>query len=211
MVTKEQRLLEQQRKGLAMAQAAKQALVDLRRSQDRQRRAEERKARTRALIAYGGLMEIAGLIGADRGMVLGLLLWGRRAVEEEGDQAAAWKRAGDAELARREGRKGAGRGEVPLVDAAQAGDVRSVPVSVPIPTGEADGAQQALESLMERLDYGSQGRTAADRQSVAALVERFGAQQVDNNIAALRAQGGKVYPSTLWKRMTGSAQETRQP
>ena len=203
MVTKEQRLLEQQRKGLAMAQAAKQALVDLRRSQDRQRRAEERKARTRALIAYGGLMEIAGLIGADKGMVLGLLLWGQRKVQEQVDQAAIWKRAGDAELARREGRKGAGGGEGQPVDAAQAGDVRSVPVSVPIPAGEADGADQALETLMERLDYGAEGCTAADRAVVAALVARFGAQQVGEEIDRLKVVQGRVFPSTVRKALGG--------
>jgi len=199
MVTKEQRLLEQQRKGLAMAQAARQALVDLRRAQDRQRRAEERKARTRALIAYGGLMEIAGLIGADKGMVLGLLLWGRRAVEEDGDQAAAWKRTGDAELARREGCKGAGGGEVQAVDAVQAGDVRSVP----IPAGGADGATLNLETLMERMDYGAEGCTAADRAVVAALVARFGAQQVGEEIDRLKVVQGRVFPSTVRKALGG--------
>lgn len=63
---------------------------------------KKRKALTRSKIEYGGLVEIAGLIGTDKGTLLGLLMAGARQLQEKPDSAAAWKRQGDMELAKRE-------------------------------------------------------------------------------------------------------------
>ena len=63
-----------------------------------------RKARTRRLIELGGLVEIAGFASFDRGAILGALA----SLANQGNDAetvAGWKRAGDAELAKRESAK----------------------------------------------------------------------------------------------------------
>ena len=65
------------------------------------RRERQRKARTRRLIEYGGLVAIAGLDEEDKGTVLGLLLEGARRLPVDGKARQRWKELGDKELAAR--------------------------------------------------------------------------------------------------------------
>lgn len=62
-------------------------------------RERERKARTRRLIEYGGLVAIAGLDEEDKGTVLGLLLEGARRLKVDTKTRQRWKQLGDKELA----------------------------------------------------------------------------------------------------------------
>ena len=62
-------------------------------------RERERKARTRRLIEYGGLVAIAGLDEEDQGTVLGLLLEGARRLPVDAKARDRWKELGDRELA----------------------------------------------------------------------------------------------------------------
>ena len=62
-------------------------------------RERERKARTRRLIEYGGLVAIAGLDEEDKGTVLGLLLEGARRLPVDAKARQRWKELGDRELA----------------------------------------------------------------------------------------------------------------
>jgi hypothetical protein len=64
-------------------------------------RERERKARTRRLIEYGGLVAIAELDEEDKGTVLGLLLEGARRLAVDGKVRQRWKEVGDQELAAR--------------------------------------------------------------------------------------------------------------
>src|SRR5713101_5943880 len=64
-------------------------------------RERERKARTRRLIEYGGLVAIAGLDEEDKGTVLGLLLEGARRLPVDAKARQRWKVLGDRELAAR--------------------------------------------------------------------------------------------------------------
>src|SRR5712692_6055096 len=64
-------------------------------------RERERKARTRRLIEYGGLVAIAGLDEEDKGTVLGLLLEGARRLPVDAKTCQRWKVLGDRELAAR--------------------------------------------------------------------------------------------------------------
>src|SRR5216683_4315703 len=64
-------------------------------------RERERKARTRRLIEYGGLVAIAGLDEEDKGTVLGLLLEGARRLPVDAKTRQRWKALGDKELATR--------------------------------------------------------------------------------------------------------------
>jgi hypothetical protein len=64
-------------------------------------RERERKARTRRLIEYGGLVAIAGLDEEDKGTVLGLLLEGARRLAVDAKARQRWKDLGDNELATR--------------------------------------------------------------------------------------------------------------
>jgi Conjugal transfer protein TraD len=64
-------------------------------------RERERKARTRRLIEYGGLVAIAGLDEEDKGTVLGLLLEGARRLPVDAKTSRRWKDLGDKELAAR--------------------------------------------------------------------------------------------------------------
>ncbi len=61
-------------------------------------RERERKARTRRLIEYGGLVAIAGLDQEDKGIVLGLLLEGARRLPVDAKTRQHWKVLGDREL-----------------------------------------------------------------------------------------------------------------
>jgi hypothetical protein len=62
-------------------------------------RERERKARTRRLIEYGGLVAIAGLDEEDKGTVLGVLLEGARRLPVDAKARQRWKALGDRELA----------------------------------------------------------------------------------------------------------------
>jgi len=64
-------------------------------------RERERKARTRRLIEYGGLVAIAGLDQEDKGAVLGMLLEGARRLRVDGKAVQRWKVLGEQELAAR--------------------------------------------------------------------------------------------------------------
>jgi hypothetical protein len=64
-------------------------------------RERERKARTRRLIEYGGLVAIAALDEEDKGTVLGLLLEGARRLWVDAKARQRWKALGDHELAER--------------------------------------------------------------------------------------------------------------
>jgi hypothetical protein len=67
---------------------------------------KNRKTREREVFAYGGLCEIAGLIGTDKGAVLGVLLWAAKRFREEPEALQGFKSRGDAVLAERQaGRK----------------------------------------------------------------------------------------------------------
>ena len=63
---------------------------------------KKRKAREREIFAYGGLCEIAGLIGTDKGAVLGALLWAAKKFQEEPEALQSFKVRGDAVLAERQ-------------------------------------------------------------------------------------------------------------
>ena len=71
-------------------------------------RENERKARTRRLMEYGGLVDIAELTSVDKGTVLGMFLEGARCIREGDEVVKQWKRAGDRML----GERAAERGQV---------------------------------------------------------------------------------------------------
>ena len=62
---------------------------------------KERKARTRRLIQIGGLAEIAGLVEADSGFILGYLMRAKE-IEESSAEWQGLKSKGDAILKERE-------------------------------------------------------------------------------------------------------------
>jgi len=99
------RLQEQKQAALAKAKAADVLLRKLRAEQDRKTRATARKARNRALIQTGVLVEIAGLLEVDRGALLGGFLALAKTLEQNPEKFQQWKQAGDAEIARREAGK----------------------------------------------------------------------------------------------------------
>jgi hypothetical protein len=63
---------------------------------------KKRKARESEIFAYGGLCEIAGLVGTDKGAVLGVLLWAAKKFQEDPEAQNGFKTRGDAVLAERE-------------------------------------------------------------------------------------------------------------
>lgn len=104
MTTKMERLQQQLLEYQEKAKAAKAALDQLRKEQDRQARIAVRKARTRQLIEAGGLVEIAALLTTDKGTLLGALMEVRKNLENP-EKATAWKCSGDAELDSRAAQK----------------------------------------------------------------------------------------------------------
>lgn len=88
----------------AKARAAREKLQALRKVQDRQAKAEARKKRNQALFQVGGLVEIAGLLDADKGALLGALFAVAETLKQgpESTRFQQWKSAGDARLAERE-------------------------------------------------------------------------------------------------------------
>jgi hypothetical protein len=95
-------------------------------------RERERKARTRRLIEYGGLVAIAGLDEEDKGTVLGLLLEGARRLRMDTKARQRWKELGDRELETRAahaaapgGQGGQESAEAPVTAVLGAGEVGS--------------------------------------------------------------------------------------
>ena len=76
----------------------------MRREQDRKAKIAERKARTRRLIEIGGLAEIAEISQIDKGLLLGMFLACKKALENP-ETRTQWKAKGDAMLAERERQK----------------------------------------------------------------------------------------------------------
>jgi len=99
------RLKEQKQAALAKVKAYDDRLRKLRAEQDRQARAAARKARNRALIQTGLLVEMAGLLEVDRGALLGGLQEIAKVIKDDPQKARQWKQAGDAEIARQEAAK----------------------------------------------------------------------------------------------------------
>lgn len=80
---------------------AKSKVKAIFRTEEKQRAAEERKARNHRLILQGTLFDLAGMGDWSRGEMMGALL----AVAKSGQEAGrrqAWKQAGDALLAEKE-------------------------------------------------------------------------------------------------------------
>jgi len=74
---------------------------------------KKRKTREREIFAYGGLCEIAGLAGTDKGAVLGVLLWAAKKFREEPEALQGFKTRGDAVLAERQAARKAKTAENP--------------------------------------------------------------------------------------------------
>jgi len=74
---------------------------------------KKRKTREREIFAYGGLCEIANLIGADKGAVLGVLLWAAKKFQAEPEALLSFKTRGDAVLAERQAARKAKSAETP--------------------------------------------------------------------------------------------------
>ena len=74
---------------------------------------KKRKTREREIFAYGGLCEIAGLAGTDKGAVLGVLLWAAKKFREEPEALQSFKTRGDAVLAERQAARKAKTAENP--------------------------------------------------------------------------------------------------
>jgi len=104
MVSKLERLQRRYEQSVEAAKAAKSALEKLRREQDRKKRIEDRKARTKALIEAGGLVEISDLLDLDKGTLLGALLEIKKTRHDptKATELESWKSTGDAVLAARE-------------------------------------------------------------------------------------------------------------
>lgn len=75
-----------------------------------------RKARDKQLYDYGGLVDVAGLIGTDKGAVLGVLMWASEAFKKEPDKLAGFKKRGDSILAQREAAQKAKASKAPTED-----------------------------------------------------------------------------------------------
>lgn len=85
------------------AKAAREKLQALRKEQDRKAQSEARKIRNKALFQVGGLVEIAGLLDADKGALLGGLIAVAKTLKQGPGSTGfqEWKSAGDALLAER--------------------------------------------------------------------------------------------------------------
>jgi len=94
-------------------------------------RERERRARTRRLIEYGGLVAIAELDQEDKGTVLGLLLEGARRLKVDTKTRQRWKELGDRELAER-----AAHAVAPAAHGGQ--DNAGPPVTAVLAAGDTD-------------------------------------------------------------------------
>jgi len=96
-------------------------------------RKRERKARTRRLIEYGGLVAITGLDEEDKGTVLGLLLEGARRLPVDAKARQRWKVLGDKELE--------ARARQAAAQAARVGqDIAYPPATAELPAAEMDSS-----------------------------------------------------------------------
>jgi len=111
MVSKAERLQKQLEISTARANAAKEALAQLRRIQNQKAKKEARKKRNHALFESAGLMILADLVETESGLPAfdqGALLGGLMAVAKtlgygpESTRFQEWKSAGDALLTKRE-------------------------------------------------------------------------------------------------------------
>ena len=96
-------------------------------------RERERKARTRRLIEYGGLVAIAGLDEEDKGTVLGLLLESARRLPVDAKARQRWKVLGEKEL---EARARQAAAQVTRVGQ----DIADTPATAERPAAETDSS-----------------------------------------------------------------------
>lgn len=99
--TRLERLAEQKATIEAKLKAERERLSQQQRKAKTAENAKLRKAQNQEKYAYGGLCEIAGLLGTDRGAVLGVLLWASEALKDP-DKLKSFKKRGDAILTQRE-------------------------------------------------------------------------------------------------------------
>ena len=99
--TRLDKLAEQKAAIEAKMKAEKERIQKQERKARTAKNAKARKARDKQLYDYGGLVDVAGLIGTDKGAILGVLLWAADKFKES-DGMAGFKKKGDAVLAQRE-------------------------------------------------------------------------------------------------------------
>lgn len=105
--TRLNKLAEQKAAIEAKMKAEKERLQKQERKAKTAENAKARKAANAKKFAFGGLGEIAGLLDADKGAVLGVLLWAAKAFKDSPEKFDSFKKNGDALLAQREtARKG---------------------------------------------------------------------------------------------------------
>lgn len=100
--TRLNKLAEQKAAIEAKMKAEKERLQKQERKAKTAENAKARKAANAKKFAFGGLGEIAGLLDADKGAVLGVLLWASEKFKAEPDSMASFKKRGDSILAQRE-------------------------------------------------------------------------------------------------------------
>jgi len=100
--TRLDKLAEQKAAIEAKMKAEKERLQRLERKARTAENAKSRKERNKQIFDYGGLVDVAGLLGADKGAVLGVLLWASRKFKEDPASIASFKKNGDEVLAERE-------------------------------------------------------------------------------------------------------------
>lgn len=110
LADKSERTKDEERKLSALVKAelaarkaatARSKVVGLLRTEEKQRAAEERKARNHRLILQGTLFDLAGMSEWSRGEMLGALLAVAKTGQEQ-SRRDMWKQAGDALLAEKE-------------------------------------------------------------------------------------------------------------
>ncbi|MDA8151645.1 MAG: conjugal transfer protein TraD [Acidithiobacillus sp.] len=89
---------------LESAKRAKEILIGIREKQDRKKRTAARKSINHKRFLAGSLMEIAGLLETDEGLLLGGLMALAKTMNDPTQDATLviWKQHGEAELAQRE-------------------------------------------------------------------------------------------------------------
>lgn len=97
-----EKLAEQKSAIEAKLKAEKERIQKKERRAKTEENAKKRKEANQEKYAYGGLCELAGLLGTDKGAVLGVLLWAAKAFSETPDKLASFKKSGDSVLAQRE-------------------------------------------------------------------------------------------------------------
>ena len=100
--TRLEKLAEQKAAIEAKLKAERERLSQQQRKARTAENTKLRKAHNQEKYAYGGLCEIAGLLGTDRGAVLGVLLWASELFNKTPEKIASFKKRGDAILTQRE-------------------------------------------------------------------------------------------------------------